>query len=82
MSTEEPLYRVRVVSMATRFRLLFFGTFRQEWSEFVLAQLGIFKFEPVAIDHDSRPFASRNDIECFYAVYDCREAFHRGAPME
>ncbi len=81
MASEEPVYRVRIASMVTRFRLLFFGTFHQEWSEFVLAQLGIFKFEQVEIDHDSRPFASRADIDCFFALHTCREAFHSGASM-
>jgi len=38
MATDEPVYRVRTASMATRFRLLFFGNFHQEWSEFVLAR--------------------------------------------
>jgi hypothetical protein len=81
MATEEPVYRVRIAWVITRFRLLFFGTFHQEWSEFVLEQLGIFKFESVEIDHDSRPFVSREDIESFYSLHDCREAFHGGAPM-
>jgi hypothetical protein len=76
MKTEEPLYRVRIASMTTRFRLLFFGNFHQQWSEFVLAQLGIFKFEQVELDLNSRPFASRADVECFYALNDCREALH------
>jgi hypothetical protein len=81
MGTEEPVYRVRIDWMATRFRLLFFGTFHQEWSEFVLAQLGIFKFERVEIDQDSRPFTCRADIDCFYALHDCKEAFQSGEPM-
>jgi hypothetical protein len=82
METAEPVYRVRVAPLATRFRLLFFGTFHQEWSEFVLAQLGIFKFEDIELNQDSRPFACRTDIDCFYALYECREAFNSGAPLD
>jgi hypothetical protein len=67
MATDEPVYRVRIASMATRFRLLFFGTFHQDWSQFVLAQLGIFKFEQIEINQESRAFASRRDIDCLYA---------------
>lgn len=81
LATPESVYRVLIGSMATRFRLLFFGSFHQEWSEIVLAQLEIFKFEKVQVSIDSRPFGTRDDIECFYALHACREAFNNGAPL-
>ena len=82
MATAEAVYRVRIAPLVMRFRLLFFGTFHQEWSEFVLAQLGIFKFEEIELNHDSRPFTCRTDIECFYALYECREAFNSRASLD
>lgn len=68
----ERIYCVSVAPICTRLRLLFFGNFRQDWSEFVLADLGIFKYETVAFSPGSRAFQSREDIETFFELYECR----------
>lgn len=78
----EEVYFVTVAPLCTRFRLLFFGNFDQEWSEFVLADLGIFKYETVEFSRDSRAFQSREDIDAFFALFECRRLFHDQQPLE
>jgi hypothetical protein len=71
-SVSEPVYSVRIALLCTQLRLLFFGNFRQEWSEFVLADLGVFRYEAVPFSLESRAFHARKDIEDFYLLYECR----------
>ena len=52
---------------------MFFGNFHQTWSEFVLADLGIFRYEKVHLDEAARAFQTRRQVEQFYAIYRCRE---------
>ena len=59
----ERLYSLTVGELCDRLRLLFFGNLGQDWSEFVLADLGIFRYEPVAIGADSRAFRNRDGLE-------------------
>jgi hypothetical protein len=80
-SVSEPVYWVRVAPLCTRLRLLFFGNFRQEWSQFVLADLGIFRYEAVPFSRESRAFHSRQDIEDFLLLYECRRRLHEDAPL-
>lgn len=57
-----------------RVRLLFFGNLYQNWSEFVLADLGIYLYEEVALSIEARAFQARCDIEHYEVLYRCREA--------
>lgn len=65
--------RVMVGQLNERFRLMFFGNMRQGWSEFVLADLGVFKYEDVKFDAESRAFQSRVDVDCYLELYQCRQ---------
>jgi hypothetical protein len=56
---------------------MFFGNFDQTWSEFVLADLGIFNYEKVPLPPAARAFQRREHIDDFHAIYRCREWFHR-----
>jgi hypothetical protein len=78
----EPVYLVLVASLCTQLRLLFFGNFRQEWSEFVLADLGVFRYETVPFSRESRAFHTRKDIEDFYLLYECRRMLAEEAALE
>ena len=60
-----------VADLCARLRLLFFGSFHQDWSEFVLSDLGIFKYEQLDLGSHSRGFQSRDDIESFYRIHRC-----------
>ena len=69
----DALYQVRIAPLCDRLRLMFFGNFRQTWSEFVLADLGIFRYEKVSLEPLARAFQTREQIERFHAIYHCRE---------
>jgi hypothetical protein len=76
------IYRLSVAALCERLRILFFGNFRQDWSEFVLTDLGIFRYERVYIEEGARAFSRREEIDHFFALYQCREHLRAGAPAE
>jgi VRR-NUC domain-containing protein/Fanconi-associated nuclease 1-like protein len=78
----DAIFHVRIASLCDRLRLMFFGNFRQTWSEFVLADLGIFRYESISLEPSARAFQTRAQIEQFYAIYRCRELLHAEAPLE
>ena len=77
----ERVYSISIAPLCTRLRLLFFGNFRQDWSEFVLADLGILKYEAVALSPACRAFHARADIESFYVLHECEQRLHEQAPL-
>jgi len=68
-------------ALVDRLRLMFFGNLRQDWSEFVLADLGIFRYETVDFDQASRAFQQRCDIDCYLALHACRSSLEEGASI-
>jgi VRR-NUC domain len=78
----DEIFHVRVAPLCDRLRLMFFGNFRQTWSEFVLADLGIFRYEKVHLDDGARAFQTRQQVEQFHAIYRCRELLRTAAPLE
>ena len=65
--------------LCERLRLMFFGNLRQDWSEFVLADLGVYRYESVPLDDASRAFQRREDIDTYLALRDCRDELDRAA---
>src|SRR6185312_7981368 len=41
-------YRILAQPLCDRLRLIFFGNYYQDWTEFVLSDLGIYQYEKVA----------------------------------
>jgi len=80
--TGEAVYRLSVAALCERLRIVFFGNFRQEWSEFVLTDLGIYRYETVSIDARARPFRRREEIDQFCSLYECRELLEEGTPAQ
>lgn len=74
----DPVYRIAVDALCERLRLLFFGNLYQDWSEFVLADLGVFSYESVEFSPASRAFQERADVEAYLHLHRCRERFHEG----
>ncbi|MDS0861812.1 VRR-NUC domain-containing protein [Burkholderia pseudomultivorans] len=66
--------RVTVGALCDRLRLMFFGNLHQDWSEFVLADLGVFQYESVPFAPSSRAFRQRGDIDAYLALHACRDA--------
>ena len=58
------------------FRLLFFGNLSQDWTEFVLRDLGVLRFEAYELRTDLRLFPSRQAIEDTLALRTCRSDVH------
>ena len=75
------VYAVVSKPLCDRLRLIFFGNFRQDWSEFVLSDLGIYNYEKVEFSASSRGFRSRGDIDDYVALQCCRERFLDGEPV-
>lgn len=67
-----------VVALCDRLRLMFFGNLYQDWSEFVLSELGIFKYEQVDLSPAAQGFSSRQDIDDYLHLHACRERFLGG----
>ncbi|ABE34777.1 VRR-NUC domain protein [Paraburkholderia xenovorans LB400] len=68
---------VAIAPLCERLRLMFFGNLQQAWSEFVLADLGVFQYEKVAFAPSSRAFQARADVDVYLALHACREALER-----
>lgn len=78
----DTLYSLSVMQLCDRLRLMFFGNLHQDWSEFVLADLGIYTYEKVEICAESRGLRSRDDVHGFLFLHQCQQAFETGGPLE
>lgn len=76
--SSECAYQLQITPICDRFRLMFFGNSRQDWSEFVLADLGIFRYEKVEFSASSRGFRTRQDIDDYLHLHRCGERFLQG----
>ncbi|WP_192036091.1 VRR-NUC domain-containing protein [Halomonas sp. YLGW01] len=60
------------MALCERLRLMFFGNLRQDFSEFVLAELGHQRFERVAFHDDSRAFQTRQEVDTYLVLETLR----------
>ena len=81
-ASQEPVYRILNQDLCNRLRLMFFGNFHQDWSVFVLSDLGIYRYEQVSFTLESRAFRTRRDLDDYTALQRCRELFFNHAPVE
>jgi len=77
----DPLYTLVNRALSDRLRLMFFGNLSQGWSDLVLADLGLFTYEPVDFSPASRALRCRADIEGYLHLYACREHFETHAEV-
>lgn len=75
---QDDAWQVTVHALCRRLRLMFFGNLRQQWSEFVLADLGVFRYEQVNLSRQSRAFHHTQDIDTWLALQACREGIDEG----
>jgi hypothetical protein len=75
------VYDLKIRTLCNRLVLMFFGNFRQDLSEFVLADLGVFRYETTWSLAPSRPFANRRHVDDFHRLYACREMLHAGRDL-
>ena len=76
---DDQLYVLKVRGLCDRLRLLFFGNLYQDWTEFVLADLGLLRYETVALRAESRALRSREELDTYLALHACGEQFEAGA---
>ncbi len=69
--------------LCDRLRLIFFGNLRQDWTEFVLADLGVFRYQQVEFSTASRGFRNQRDIDHYLQLHACKERFYAAeAPID
>ena len=78
---EEAVFSLKVMAICDRLRLLYFGNLYQEWSEFVLADLGVYRYEKVEFSLDSRGINAREDIDVCLRLHACRQALEEGVEL-
>ncbi|MDB5933190.1 MAG: nuclease [Massilia sp.] len=69
------VFHILVKPLCDRLRLIFFGNFRQDWTEFVLSDLGVYRYEQVEFSTASRGFRTRRDIDHYLELHHCKERF-------
>ncbi|MEQ7922250.1 VRR-NUC domain-containing protein [Xanthomonas sp. WHRI 1810A] len=79
---DEVVFALQVMPICDRLRLLYFGNLYQEWSEFVLADLGIYRYEKVEFSAQSRAISERADIDVCIELHACRQALDEDTPLE
>lgn len=77
-----PVYRLRITDLCERYRLMFFGNLRQDWTEFVLAELGLYVYEKVDFSPSSRAFQLRSDVDDYLSLHRCAETLDQEARDE
>ncbi len=75
---DDRVFALCIDPLCERLRLMFFGNIQQDWSEFVLADLGIYRYEQVPFSCESRAFHSRADLDAYLRLQRCRERFDAG----
>ncbi|WP_397448786.1 VRR-NUC domain-containing protein [Pseudomonas sp. NA-150] len=78
---DEVIYGLTVMPLCERLRLLYFGNLYQEWSEIVLADLGVYRYETVDFSRDSRAINQRADIDVCLELHACAQALEDGADL-
>lgn len=78
----ERIFRVAIAPLCERLRLMFFGNLHQTWSEFVLSDLGIHRYEQVEFSSSSRGFQIRRDVDDYLHLHRCRERFDQGEYLD
>lgn len=81
-ASNDVLYHIGLQALCDRLRLIYFGNYHQDWSEFVLSDLGVYQYEKVEFSPASRGFRTRQDIEHYEVLHQCRERYNDSAPAD
>jgi len=73
-------FAILVKPLCDRLRLMFFGNLSQDWTEFVLSDLGLFRYEQVEFSAASRGFRRRADIDHYLQLHACKERYYAEEP--
>lgn len=75
----ECIYRINILPLCDRLRLMFFGNLRQDWTEFVLSDLGLFTYERVDFPDSARAFQTRQEVDDYLHLHQCGERLETAA---
>ncbi|KAF2395145.1 VRR-NUC domain-containing protein [Pseudomonas frederiksbergensis] len=75
---DDRLFSLTIMGLCDRLRLMFFGNLYQDWSEFVLADLGIYTYEKVEFCAESRGLRCREDVDACVFLHECQQRFEAG----
>ena len=76
------VYRLGTDHIVNNFLLLFFGNAHQNLTEFVLQDLGLFRYESYVIHQDNRIFKNRIELEEYRELLLLREQFSSVTTLE
>lgn len=74
----DALYSLTISPLCERLRLLFFGNLSQDWTEFVLSELGVQQYEQVPFSSESRSFHRAADVDDYIYLGRCRDRLDAG----
>lgn len=78
----DEVWLLTVRPLCERLRMLFFGNLRQDWSQFVLVELGLQRFEPVDFPLVSRAIRHRADLSVAMGLAACAQVLEEGTADE
>lgn len=67
------VYYLKIQDILSNFLLLFFGNLYQDLTEFVLQDLGLFRYENYTIDHQHRIFKNREELVQYQELAELHE---------
>jgi hypothetical protein len=67
----DALYQLQIQDISDLFRLMFFGNAYQELTEFVVADLGIMRYETVPFPDEARAFKNRHELAVYRQIHQC-----------
>ena len=76
------IIELRCNDLFDRLRLMFFGNLYQSWSEFVITELGLQRFEKVSLTSESRPFQSRSEVDLYLNLYQLQQRATEGERLD
>jgi hypothetical protein len=76
------VYKLETQALISRLLLLFFGNSRQDLTEFVLQDLGLYRYENYRIDPQHRIFKSRAEIEQYLQLVQLRDQLDTADTLE
>ncbi|WP_406828530.1 VRR-NUC domain-containing protein [Microbulbifer sp. ARAS458-1] len=69
--TSEPLLAAQAAEHFDTFKLLFFGNLNQDLTDYVLRDLGLFRYEHYPLEREQLPFQTRAQVEQHLRYYQC-----------
>ncbi|SHE59455.1 VRR-NUC domain-containing protein [Microbulbifer donghaiensis] len=73
LAAGETLLAVQAAEHFETFKLCFFGNLNQDLTDYVLRDLGMYRYENYPLDRKNLPFQSRAQIDRHLRYYDCLE---------